>query len=66
MSMTADPPVNEGQIIKVTIDTAGPAGIGLAHVEDYVLYVHGASAGQTCKVKIKKIHRTYADAEVVG
>ena len=53
-------------MIKVTIDTAGPAGIGLAHVEDYVLYVHGASAGQTCKVKIKKIHRTYADAEVVG
>ena len=66
MSMTADPPVNEGQVIKVTIDVAGPSGIGLAHVEDYILYVHGGVPGQSCKVKIKKTHRTYADAEVVG
>lgn len=64
--MASSPPVEDGEVIKVTIDTAGPAGVGLAHLEDYVLYVHGGAVGSTHRVKIKKAHRTYAEAEVVG
>lgn len=64
--MISNVPVEDGEVIKVTIDTAGPAGVGLAHMEEYVLYVHGGVVGATCRVKIRKAHRTYAEAEVVG
>ncbi len=64
--MATDAPVEDGQVLKVTIDMAGPAGVGLARLDDYVLYVHGGAVGVTCRVKIRKAHRTYAEAEVVG
>ena len=64
--MASRPPVDAGEVVKVHIDTPGPAGMGLAHWEDYVIYVRNGVVGQTHQVKIRHAGRTYAEGDIVG
>ena len=58
-------PVDVGEVVKVKVDTPGPAGMGLAHWEDYVIYVRAGVVGQTHRVKIRHVGRTYAEGDIV-
>ena len=64
--MALRPPVETGEVVKVKVDTPGPAGVGLAHWEDYVIYVRLGEVGHTYSVKIRHAGRTYAEGDIVG
>ncbi|VVB56651.1 TRAM domain protein [uncultured archaeon] len=64
--MSSRPPVDAGEVVKVKVDTPGPAGAGLAHWEDYVIYVRGGEPGKTYQVKIRHVGRTFAEGDIVG
>lgn len=59
-------PVSVGDVLDVTIESTGSKGDGLAKKEGFVIFVKGASQGQTVKIKIISVGRTSATAEVVG
>jgi len=50
----------------VTIESVGGQGDGIAKVSSFVIFVKGASKGETCKVKISEVKRTYAIGEKIG
>jgi predicted RNA-binding protein with TRAM domain len=58
-------PVEEGKEYDVTIDAQGSKGDGIAHLEGFVIFVAGAQVGQTVKVKITSIRRTFAIGEII-
>lgn len=64
--MVNRPPVDLGEVVKVKIDTLGPTGVGLAHWEDYVIYVKNGVVGQMHQVKIRHVGRTFAEGDIVG
>jgi predicted RNA-binding protein with TRAM domain len=64
--MALRPPFDLGEIVVLKVDTPGPAGVGLAHLEDYVVYVRGGEVGKTYKVKISHVGRTYAQADIIA
>jgi predicted RNA-binding protein with TRAM domain len=59
-------PVKEGDIVELTIEATGSKGDGIAKKDGFVIFVKGASQGQTVKAKILSIGRSSASAEVVG
>lgn len=59
-------PVAVGDVFEVTIEATGSKGDGIAKKDGFVIFVKGASQGQTVKVKITSLGRTFANAEVVG
>ena len=63
--MNNRPPVDMGEVVKVKIDTLGPAGVGLAHWEDYVIYVRNGEVGKSYQVKIKHVGRTFAEGDII-
>ncbi|HID72809.1 TPA: TRAM domain-containing protein, partial [Candidatus Micrarchaeota archaeon] len=62
----APKPVAAGDEIDVTIESVGGQGDGIAKVSGFVIFVKGAKKGETCKVKISEVKRTYAVGERVG
>ena len=56
-------PVSVGDVVEVTIMSVGGRGDGIAKKDDFVIFVKGAQKGETCKVKIVDVKRTYAVAE---
>ncbi|MFH1394342.1 MAG: TRAM domain-containing protein [Candidatus Micrarchaeota archaeon] len=62
----APKPVVAGDEIDVTIESVGGQGDGIAKVSGFVIFVKGARKGETCKVKIGEVKRTYATAERIG
>ena len=58
-------PVEEGRVYEVKIDARGAKGDGIAHVEGFVIFVSGGDVGQTVKVKVTEVKRTFAIGEVV-
>ncbi|MDE1797827.1 MAG: TRAM domain-containing protein [Candidatus Micrarchaeota archaeon] len=62
----ANAPVELGQVLEVKVDAAGPHGQGVARIEEFVIFVTGARVGQSAKVKITKVARTFAEALRVG
>lgn len=58
-------PVAVGDIIEVKIMSVGGQGDGIAKKDDFVVFVKGAQRGETCKVKIVDVKRTYAIGEKV-
>jgi len=58
--MNSDAPVEEGKIYEVTIDAQGQKGDGIAHYENFVIFVADAKLGEKCKVKITTLKRTFA------
>lgn len=65
MSSGFNIPVEEGKEYDITIDAKGNKGDGIAHLEGFVIFVAGADIGQTVKVKITAVRRTFAIGEVV-
>lgn len=62
---SAPKPVSEGDVVEVKIDAVGGRGDGIGKVDDFVVFVKGASAGETVKAKIVEVKRTFAIAEKV-
>lgn len=58
-------PVEEGREYEVTIDAKGAKGDGIAHVEGFVVFVSGGNVGETVKVRITSVKRTFALGEKV-
>jgi predicted RNA-binding protein with TRAM domain len=61
-----EPPVDEGEIREVTIETVGDQGDGIAKVErGYVVIVPGAQPGQQPTVEIGQVQENVAFASVI-
>ena len=63
---SSEPPVDEGEVREVTIETVGDQGDGIAKVErGYVVVVPGAQPGQQPTVEIEQVQENVAFASVV-
>jgi 23S rRNA (uridine2552-2'-O)-methyltransferase len=51
--------------VEVTIESQGGHGDGIAKVDGFVVFVKGAAKGESCKVKISEVKRTFALGEKV-
>ncbi|WP_424016274.1 TRAM domain-containing protein (plasmid) [Halorientalis pallida] len=61
------PPVEEGEIRSVTIDTLGDQGDGIAKVErGFIVIVSGTQPGDQAKVRITDVKENVAFAEPIG
>nr|WP_244531616.1 TRAM domain-containing protein [Halogranum amylolyticum] len=61
------PPVDEGEVREVTIETLGEQGDGIAKVEHgYVVIVDGGHPGEVVDVKIQTVRENVAFAEIVA
>ncbi|WP_115863171.1 23S rRNA (uridine(2552)-2'-O)-methyltransferase [Halorussus litoreus] len=58
-------PVSEGETLEVDIVDEGSEGDGVAKVDNYTLFVPGASEGETVEVEITEIKPRFGFAEVV-
>lgn len=66
-SQSDSPPVEEGEIRTVTIDTLGDQGDGIAKVErGFIVIVPGTQPGDRVEVKITDVRETVAFAEPVS
>jgi len=59
-------PVEQGDEIEVTIESTGAKGDGIAKVNNFVVIVPGVKQGDVVKVKITRVLKKMAFAEVVG
>jgi len=60
------PPVEEGEIRDVTIETVGDQGDGIAKVErGYVVIVSGAQPGDEPTIEIEQVQKNVAFASIV-
>lgn len=65
--MQQGPPVDEGEVREVTIETLGEQGDGIAKVErSYVIIVDGGQPGETVDVDIYTVRGNVAFAEIVA
>ena len=63
--MDKRPPVNVGDIREVRIEAMGSGGDGIAKIKGYVVFVPGTNLNDVVKIKITKVLKKYAFAEVV-
>src|SRR5688500_4609065 len=59
-------PVKVGEELDVKIEAVGEKGDGIAKVKGFVIFVPNAKQGDDVKVRITKVLRKVAFAEVVG
>ncbi len=59
-------PVRVGEELDVTIESVGEKGDGVAKKKGFVIFVPGTQQGDTVRVRITKVFRKMAFAEVVG
>jgi len=59
-------PVKVGEELDVTIEAVGEKGDGIAKKNGFVIFVPGAQQGDTVKIRITKVFKKMAFAEVVG
>ncbi len=59
------PPVEVGDVIKVKIEALGSGGDGIARVSGFVVFVPGTKTGDEVSIRVTKVLRKYAFAEVV-
>ena len=59
-------PVKEGDVVEVTIEGTGAKGDGIARINGFVIVVPGGKEGSTVKVKITRVLRKMAFAELAG
>ncbi|MHB8584213.1 MAG: translation initiation factor IF-2 subunit beta [Thermoplasmatota archaeon] len=57
--------VEEGKTYEVMIEDMGRRGDGIAHRENYTIFIEGAQKGQIYHVKINKVTGNLAFAEIV-
>lgn len=60
------PPVSEGDIVAVSIESVGDKGDGVARIDGFVVFVEGAKKGQLLKVRITKVLSSVAFAKIEG
>ena len=65
MANNQAPPVSEGQVIDVLIESVGDKG-EVAKVQGFVIFVPGTSKGETVKIKIERVSTNVAFAKKVG
>lgn len=58
-------PVDKDDVIEVTIESTGAKGDGIAKVNNFVVIVPGAKEGERVKVKITRVLKKMAFAEIV-
>ncbi len=58
-------PVEKDDVIEVTIESTGAKGDGIAKVNNFVVIVPGAKEGEKVKVKITRVLKKMAFAEIV-
>lgn len=58
-------PVEMGDEIEVTIESTGAKGDGIAKVNNFVVIVPGAKEGDKVKVRITRVLKKMAFAEIV-
>ncbi|WP_128906112.1 TRAM domain-containing protein [Halorubrum amylolyticum] len=62
----SEPPVDEGEVREVTIETVGDQGDGIAKVErGYVVIIPGAQPGDEPTVEIEQVQENVAFARIV-
>jgi 23S rRNA (uridine2552-2'-O)-methyltransferase len=57
--------LRKGDVVDVRIDSEGKSGDGVAHVDDFVVFVRGARVGDRLRVKIRDVRPSFAFAEPV-
>jgi predicted RNA-binding protein with TRAM domain len=62
----APKPVEVGKEYEVDIQEVSRRGEGVAKIQDLVIFVPNAKQGQHVKIKVTRISRRFAEAEVVG
>jgi len=62
---SAPKPVEEEDVLEVTIESESGKGEGIARVEGFIIFIKGAKKGEKCKIRIKDVKRTYAIGEKV-
>ncbi|MDD2655725.1 MAG: TRAM domain-containing protein [Candidatus ainarchaeum sp.] len=58
-------PVKDGDILEVTIESVGGKGDGMAKKDGFVIFVPNAQKGETIKVRITSLKRTFGIGERV-
>ena len=58
-------PVEVGKVYEVDIQEMSRRGEGIARIEGLVIFVPNAKQGEHAKIKVTKVSRRCADAEVV-
>lgn len=58
-------PVEEGKVYDAKIEDIGREGDGIAKIENFVVFVPGTKVGDEVKVRITRVMRRMAFAEVV-
>ncbi|HUV02490.1 MAG TPA: TRAM domain-containing protein [Desulfobacteria bacterium] len=59
-------PLNIGETYNVTIEDVGREGDGIARVEGFVVFVPNTKKGDSVKIRVTKVSRRVAFAEVVA
>jgi predicted RNA-binding protein with TRAM domain len=59
-------PVKVGEELDVTIEAVGEKGDGIAKKNGFVIFVPGVQQGDTVKIRITKVFKKMAFAEVIG
>lgn len=60
-----DIPFSVGEVVSLEFSAENAHGEGIAKKDDFVVFVKGAKKGNTYKVKIIEVKRTYAIGEKV-
>jgi predicted RNA-binding protein with TRAM domain len=59
------PPVEVGDVINVKIEALGSSGDGIAKVSGFVVFVPGTKINDEVTVRVNRVLRKYAFAEIV-
>ena len=59
-------PVKVGEELDVTIEAVGEKGDGIAKKNGFVIFVPGVQQGDVVKIRITKVFKKMAFAEVIG
>lgn len=62
----APKPVSAGDKLDVDIHGQGGQGDGITRIEEFVIFVKGATKGERCRIRVIEVKRTYAVAEKIG
>ena len=63
--MDRKPPVNVGDVREVRIEAMGNGGDGIAKIRGYVVFVPGTNLNDVVKIRITRVLKKYAFAEVI-
>ncbi|MBA5942043.1 MAG: TRAM domain-containing protein [Methanophagales archaeon] len=59
-------PINIGETYDVKIEDVGREGDGIARIEGFVVFVPNTKKGDSVKIRVTKVSRRVAFAEVVA